>query len=67
MATMEALLLAMVHGGFGGSGATATGVSIVDLRQVKIVDNEGKLRRVFPAKGDLVFSEEELVAVEVQQ
>lgn len=67
MATMEALLLAMVHGGFGGNGVAASGVSILDLRQVKIVDIDGNLRRVFPAKGDLVFNDEELVAVEMQQ
>lgn len=68
MATMEALLLAMVQGGFGATGAAATaGANILDLQQVKIVDTEGKLRRVFPAKGDLVFDANELVAVELQQ
>lgn len=66
-ATMDALLLAMVQGGFGATGAAAAGVNILDLRQVKIVDTEGRLRRVFPAKGDLVFDENELVAVELQQ
>lgn len=63
---MEALLLAMVQSGFGS--ATETGVSpTLDLRQVKIVDDEGQLRRVFPAKGDLVFDENLLIAVELQQ
>lgn len=66
MATMKALLLAMVQSGFGAAGA-ATGVNTLDLRQVKIVDTEGQLRRVFPAKGDLVFDESELVAIELQQ
>lgn len=63
---MEALLLAMVQAGFGSSGAVAGGVNILDLRQVKIVDNEGNLRRVFPAKGDLIFNVNELVTVELQ-
>lgn len=63
--TMDALLLAMVQGGFGVS--TATSINTLDLRQVKIEDYEGKLRRVFPAKGDLVFDENELIAVELQQ
>lgn len=65
--TMEALLLAMVQGGFGANDGGPAGVKILDLRQVKCVDTEGKLRRVFPAKGDLVFDENEMVAVELQQ
>lgn len=69
MATMEALLLAMVQANFGAAnaGGGATGIKILDLRQVKIVDTEGNLRRVFPAKGDLVFDDSELVAIELQQ
>lgn len=68
MATMEALLLAMVQGGFGINGAgNDAATKILDLRQVKIVDTQGNLRRVFPAKGDLVYDQSELVAVELQQ
>lgn len=67
MATMEALLLAMVQGGFGVNDGGPGGVKILDLRQVKIVDGEGHLRRVYPAKGDLLFDASELVAVELQQ
>lgn len=66
VATMEALLLAMVQASFS-TGGDATGIKILDLRQVKIVDTEGNLRRVFPAKGDLVFDDSELVAIELQQ
>lgn len=66
-ATMEALLLDMVQSGFGNGDCANTGAATLDLRQVKIIDTEGKLRRVFPAKGDLVFDDSELVAVELQQ
>lgn len=68
MATMDALLLAMVHAGLGASqndSGDAT-KSTLDVKQVKITDAEGNLRRVFPAKGDLVFDEIEDIAVEIQ-
>lgn len=66
VATMEALLKAMLVAGFGivsnekGDNIEKT----LDLRQVKVSDAEGNLRRVYPAKTDLVFDENESIAVE---
>lgn len=64
--TMEALLKAMLNAGFGASQNEPcdSTVSILDLRQVKVTDAEGNLRRVYPAKSDLVFDENESIAVE---
>lgn len=61
------ICLKRLSGGFGVNDGGPGGVKILDLRQVKIVDGEGHLRRVYPAKGDLLFDASELVAVELQQ
>lgn len=63
---MEALLTAMIHSGLGASSNASgdNGVNTLDLCQVKAVDAKENLRRVYPAKGDLVFDETELIAVE---
>lgn len=68
VATMEALLVAMLHAGFGASQNEAgdSVISTLNLRQVKVADADGNLRRVYPAKGDLVFNESEHIAVTLQ-
>lgn len=68
VATMDALLLAMVQAGLGASQNDSDDAnrSTLDVTQVKITDAEGNLRRVFPAKGDLVYDEIEDIAIEIQ-
>lgn len=61
---MEALLKAMLMAGFGASQLEQCDTKQLDIRQVKITDAEGNLRRVYPAKGDLVFESNESIAVE---
>lgn len=68
IATMDALLKAMLQGGFGAS-QNESGDAIIntlDVTQVKITDTEGNLRRVFPAKGDLIFDASESIGIEIQ-
>lgn len=64
--TMEALLKAMLLAGFGvkQNDSCDTTDKTLDIRQVKITDNEGNLRRVYPAKSDLIFDEIESIAIE---
>ncbi|XP_031621184.1 leucine-rich repeat-containing protein 47-like [Contarinia nasturtii] len=66
VATIEALLKAMLIAGFGTSQNEQCDINVkrLDLRQVKITDAEGYLRRVYPAKGDLIFDANESIAVE---
>lgn len=66
--TMEALLKAMLLAGFGASqnDSCDTADKTLDIRQVKVTDPEGTLKRVYPAKGDLVFDENENIGVECE-
>lgn len=66
--TMEALLKAMLQLGTGlGASQNAssdTTIATLDIRQVKITDAEGNLRRVYPAKSDLIINETDNIAVD---
>ncbi|XP_055312336.1 leucine-rich repeat-containing protein 47-like [Sitodiplosis mosellana] len=64
--TMEALLKAMLLAGLGASqnDSCDTTSKTLDIRQVKVTDAEGNLRRVYPAKSDLVIDESENIGVE---
>lgn len=64
--TMEALLKAMLVAGLGTSqnDTCDTTSKTLTIRQVKVTDAEGNLRRVYPAKGDLVWDESENIGVE---
>lgn len=66
VATMEALLKGMLIAGLGTSqnSSSDTTLNSLDIRQVKVTDFEGNLRRVYPAKSDLVFGENENFIVE---
>lgn len=66
LTTMEALLKAMLTSGIGAS-QNDTSDSVINtlyVRQVKIADVEGNLRRVYPAKADLIFEDIDRIAVE---
>lgn len=64
--TMEALLKAMLQSGLGASqnASSDTTIATLDIRQVKITDAEGNLRRVYPAKSDLIINEYDNIAVD---
>lgn len=64
--TMEALLKAMLMAGLGASQNESddTTSKTLEIRQVKVTDSEGNLRRVYPGKGDLIFDENESITVE---
>lgn len=64
--TMEALLKAMLQSGLGSSqnASSDTTIATLDIRQVKITDAEGNLRRVYPAKSDLIINETDNIAVD---
>lgn len=64
--TMEALLKAMLQSGLGASqnSSSDTTIATLDIRQVKITDAEGNLRRVYPAKSDLIINETDNIAVD---
>lgn len=66
--TMETLLTAMIHSGLGATSKASgdNGINTLEVCQVKVTDADGNLRRVYPAKGDLVFDETEAIAVELQ-
>lgn len=68
VAAMEALLKAMLLAGFGAeqNESNETIINALDIIQVKITDAEGNLRRVFPAKGDLIFDDSENIIVDIQ-
>lgn len=61
---MEELLKAMLFAGFGvNSNPSDEIANVLDLKQVKITDPEGNLRRVYPAKGDLALENDENIIV----
>lgn len=64
--TIEALLKGMLLAGLGVSqnDASDTTGKTLDIRQVKVTDADGNLRRVYPAKTDLIFDESDSIAVE---
>lgn len=63
---MEALIKGMLNSGLGAgqNSSSDTTLHSLEIRQVKITDSEGNLRRVYPAKDDLVFGENENFVVE---
>lgn len=66
VATIEALLKGMLQSGLGTSqnASSDSTINTLDVRQVKVTDAEGNLRRVYPAKTDLVVSDTENIAVD---
>lgn len=62
--TMEALLKAMLQLGASQNASSDTTIATLDIRQVKITDAEGNLRRVYPAKSDLIINETDNIAVD---
>lgn len=66
VATIEALLKAMLQSGLGASqnDSSDTTSNTLNVRQVKVTDAEGNLRRVYPAKGDLVFEDMENIVID---
>lgn len=62
---MEELLKAMMFAGFGVyESPTDDIINVLDVKQVKITDADGNLRRVYPSKSDMQVEEHENIIVE---
>lgn len=64
--TIEALLKGMLTSGLGvkQNDLSDSTIGSLTIRQVKSTDAEGNLRRVYPAKDDLVFDIDEKIHIE---
>lgn len=62
---MEQLLMSMLIDGFGVENSSEENIAnVLHLKQIKIVDEEGNLRRVYPSKTDLEFGDNEHILID---
>lgn len=64
---IDELLKEMLTGGFGAEGGDAIEENIENtlcVQQIKVTDDEGNLRRVYPSKTDLEFEDDAAIIVE---
>lgn len=64
---IDELLKEMLIGGYGTQGGDATEENIENtlfVQQIKVTDDEGNLRRVYPSKADLEFEDGAAILVE---